>query len=73
MITFYKWYAEAKDFPMSDRYFDQYRRRVLDRLVQIDRDVIPSTWWDTVIRHYYDLGYSTERTVQVILETMKKA
>jgi hypothetical protein len=58
---------------MADKFFDRYRRRVLDRLTEIDRDIIPATWWDTVIRHYYELGYSTERTVNVILETIRKA
>jgi hypothetical protein len=58
---------------MADKFFDRYRRRVLDRLTEIDRDIIPATWWDTVIRHYYELGYSTERTVIVILETIRKA
>jgi len=57
---------------MSDKFFNQYRRRVLDRLTEVDRDIIPATWWDTVIRHYYELGYTPERTVNVILETVRK-
>jgi len=30
------------------------------------------TWWESVIRHYYNLGYSEERTVRSIIETMTK-
>lgn len=39
---------------------------------EVDRTVIPSEWWETVIKHYFELGYSEDETVRVIRETMVK-
>jgi hypothetical protein len=58
---------------MPDKYFENYKKRVFDKLVELDRDIIPESWWETVVKHYYDQGYSPDRTVRVVLETMKKA
>jgi hypothetical protein len=57
---------------MDDKFFEAYKKRVYDRLTEVDRSIIPLTWWESVIKHYYTLGYSEERTVRTILETMKK-
>lgn len=57
---------------MDDIFFEAYRRRVYEKLSETERGVLPMTWWESVIRHYYKLGYSEERTVRVILETMTK-
>jgi hypothetical protein len=57
---------------MDDTFFEAYKKRVYEKLSETERDVIPMTWWESVIRHYYNLGYSEERTVRVILETMTK-
>ena len=57
---------------MDDKFFDSHKKRVLARLATIDRTMLPEAWWDTVIRHYYTQGFSVERTVQVILETIRK-
>jgi hypothetical protein len=57
---------------MDDTFFEAYKNRVHEKLSEAERDVIPMTWWESVIRHYYNLGYSEERTVRVILETMTK-
>ncbi len=57
---------------MPDRDFESYKKRVFDRLKEFDQTLIPESWWETVIRHYYVQGYSAERTVTVIMETLKK-
>ncbi len=57
---------------MEDKIFDLYRKRVWEKVRESDRSVIPSEWWETVIKHYYELGYSEVETVRVIRETMMK-
>ena len=57
---------------MDEKFFDAYKKLVYERLTEIDKDIIPLKWWDSVIKHYYNVGYSEERTVRTILETMKK-
>ncbi len=62
----------VKHYAMDDKFFEAYKRRVYEKLTDAEREIIPPRWWDSVIRHYYNLGYSEERTVRVILETMNK-
>ncbi len=57
---------------MDDTFFEAYKKRVYEKLSETERGVIPMTWWESVIRHYYNLGYSEERTVRSIIETMTK-
>jgi hypothetical protein len=45
---------------------------VYTKLTESDKTVIPSSWWETVIKHYYINGYSEERTVRAIQETMHR-
>jgi hypothetical protein len=56
----------------QDKYFEAYKARVYEKLTEADRSILPSSWWETVIRHYYHSGYSEERAVRSIQETMKK-
>ena len=56
----------------EDRYFEAYKTKVYEKLTDADRSVLPSAWWETVIRHYYKNGYSEERAVRAIQETMKR-
>lgn len=58
--------------PSGDKYFEAFKARVYARLTEEDRDVIPAAWWETVIKHYYNNGYSEERIVRAIQETMNK-
>ncbi len=57
---------------MEDKIFDLYRKRVWEKILESDRSVISSEWWETVIRHYYQQGYSEVETVRMIRETMMK-
>ena len=56
----------------DDRYFEAYKAKVYEKLSAADRSVLPSAWWETVIKHYYNNGYSEERAVRAIQETMKR-
>ena len=56
---------------MNNAVFERYKRKVYEKLREIDRDIIPASWWDTVIKYYYEHGFSEERTVQTILETRR--
>jgi len=56
----------------EDRYFELYKSKVYEKLTEADRSLLPSAWWETVIKHYYSNGYSEERAVRSIQETMKK-
>ena len=60
--------------PLSteDRYFEAYKSKVYEKLTEADKSVLPSAWWETVIKHYYKNGYSEERAVRAIQDTMKK-
>jgi len=57
---------------MEDKFLEMYKKSVYEKLHEVDRSIIPPSWWDSVIRHYRDLGFSEEQTVRVILETMHK-
>ena len=57
---------------MDEKRFEQYQERVHEKITEINRDIIPPSWWDTVIKYHYDHGFSEERTAQIILETIKK-
>ena len=57
---------------MEDKYFETYKKKVYEKLTTIDTNVIPPGWWDSVIKHYYNMGYSEDRTVRAIVETMSK-
>ena len=56
----------------EDRYFEMYKSKVYEKLTESDKSLLPSAWWETVIKHYYKNGYSEERAVRAIQETMKK-
>lgn len=56
----------------DDRYFEAYKAKVYEKLTEADRSVLPSAWWETVIKHYYNNGYSEERAFRAIQETIKK-
>jgi hypothetical protein len=57
---------------MEDKLFELYKKNVWAKLPKGSQDVIPAAWWETVIKHYYSLGYPEDQTVRVILETMTR-
>ncbi len=57
---------------MEDKFLEMYKKSVYEKLREVDRSIIPPTWWDSVIKHYYESGFSEEQTLRVILETMNK-
>lgn len=57
---------------MPAKDFENYKKRVFDRLKEIDQTLIPESWLESVVKHYYLQGLSADRTVTIILETLKK-
>ncbi len=57
---------------MEDKRYETYKKSVYERLSQQQKDIIPLSWWDSVIKYYYRMGYLEDQTVHVILETMSK-
>ena len=57
---------------MADQFFEAYKKRVYDKLSETDKKIIPVAWWDSVIKYYYNQGFSEEQTVRVILETVPR-
>jgi hypothetical protein len=57
---------------MEDKLFELYKKSVWSKLPKESAEVIPPAWWESVIKHYYNLGYPEDQTVRVILETMGK-
>ncbi len=57
---------------MPDKMFEIYKRKVYEKIREIDQTVIPTDWWETVIKYYYNSGYSEERAAHTILETLRK-
>lgn len=57
---------------MEDKLFELYKKNVWAKLPKGSQEVIPAAWWETVIKHYYTLGYPEDQTVRVILETMAR-
>lgn len=58
--------------PMQNKVFELYKGKVYDKIKAIDHNIIPASWWDTVIKYYFNSGYSEERAAHTILETLKK-
>jgi len=56
---------------MQERMFELYKSAVYLKIKELDRDAIPASWWDTLIRHYFKMGFTEERAALAILETMK--
>jgi hypothetical protein len=56
---------------MNDTAYERYKRKVYEKLREIDQSVNLAFWFDTVIKYCYDHGLSEERTVQTILETRR--
>ena len=57
---------------MTDQFFEAYKQKVYEGLAETDKNIIPLAWWDSVIKYYYNQGYSEEQTIRVILETVPR-
>jgi len=57
---------------MDEKDFEAYKKKVYNRLSEADKNILPQTWWESVIKHYYNTGYSVDRAVRAILETVRK-
>ena len=57
---------------MDNNGFEIFKKKVYVKLSEEDKSILPDTWWESVIKHYYNMGYTVERTVRSILETVRK-
>lgn len=55
-----------------ERMFELYKSAVYAKIKKLDRDATPASWWDTLIRHYFKVGYTEERAALSVLEMVKK-
>ncbi len=56
----------------KDNMFELYKKRVYEKIKEIDQSIIPASWWETVIKYYYNSGYSEDQAAHTVLETMAK-
>ena len=57
---------------MQDNTFERYRSSVLRTISEIDRDANQVFFGDTLIRYYFDAGYSEVSAAAAILEVYKR-
>jgi hypothetical protein len=57
---------------MEDNTFDRYKTRVLKAIIEIDRKANLAYFGDTLMRHYFDEGYSEESAAAAMLELFRR-
>jgi hypothetical protein len=55
---------------MRDNYFETYRARVFKTILEIDRKASPASLGDTMIRHYFNAGYSEKSAATAMIEVV---
>ena len=55
---------------MRDNYFETYKSKVLRTMLEIDGRANPASLGDTLIRHYFNSGYSEKRAATAIIEVV---
>ena len=55
---------------MRDSYFETYKTRVFKTILEIDRNANPESLGDTMIRHYYNAGYSEKSAANAMIEVV---
>ena len=55
---------------MKDVGFDRFQAKVHETIKNIDPLIIPASWYETVMRYYYEHGFTVNATTQTILETV---
>jgi len=55
---------------MRESLFEIYRNRVFKTVLEIDRKINPSSLGETLLRHYFDAGYTEKRAATAIIEVV---
>jgi hypothetical protein len=56
---------------MKDREFDLYKHGVLERIKEVDHNIVSPFWWDTLIKYYFNAGFSKKQAARSILEIVR--
>jgi hypothetical protein len=56
---------------MRDKFFETYKTRVFKTILEIDRTANPSTLGDTLIKHYFNAGYSERSAATAVIEVVR--
>ena len=55
---------------MRDRFFEKYKTRVFKTILEIDRKANPAFLGDTLIKHYFNAGYSERSAAIAMIEVV---
>ncbi len=55
---------------MRDHFFEVYKTRVFKSILEIDRKADPASLGDTVIRHYFNAGYTERSAATSMIEVV---
>ena len=55
---------------MRDHFFEIYKTRVFKTILEIDRRASPASLGDTLIRHYFNAGYTEKRAATAMIEVV---
>ena len=55
---------------MRDNYFEIYKTRVFKTILEIDRKANPESLGETMIRHYYNAGFSEKSAATAMIEVV---
>jgi len=56
---------------MREKFFETYKTRVFKTILEIDRTANPSTLGDTLIRHYFNAGYTEKSAATAVIEVVR--
>ena len=55
---------------MRDNHFEIYKNRVFKTILEIDRKANPSSLGDTLLRHYFNAGYTEKSAATAMMEVV---
>jgi hypothetical protein len=55
---------------MRDNHFELYKTRVFKTILEIDRKADPSSLGDTLVRHYFNAGYTEKSAATAMIEVV---
>ena len=55
---------------MRESHFETYKSRVFKTMLEIDGRANPASLGDTLIRHYFNSGYSEKRAATAMIEVV---
>jgi hypothetical protein len=56
---------------MLDNHFEKYKTRVLKTIFELDQKAAPAALGDTLLRHYFNSGYSEKSAATAMMEIVR--